>query len=131
VHVTKTQLKELEQLVTTSGSVGGAVGHEVWNSVSFDVSTPVLMTGAVSAGGLMALLAAAAAAAPLPESAKAVSAQVDRSISLLLTVLLMAAWMFVNWCVPMYFPTHQIEIVWQSLSRCVAMFLNRFRNSYL
>lgn len=75
-------------------------GHAVWDSVSVDVSYPVLISGAVSAGGFMVLLATTAAT-PQPESAKFTAAQVERSISLFLTVLLMAAWMFVNWCVPL------------------------------
>lgn len=74
-------------------------GHEVWDSASVNLSTSVLLTGAVSAGGLMALLASTAAAPQLGR-AQSDPAQVEISISLFLTVLLMAAWMFVNWCVP-------------------------------
>ena len=78
----------------------GVTGHEVWDSVSMDVSAPVLMSGAVSAWGVLALLASTAAA-PTRDGGQAEAGQVERSISLFLTVLPMAAWMFVNWRVPL------------------------------
>jgi hypothetical protein len=99
------QLKVRYHLVISSGSSGHVAGHEVWDSVSGDFSIPVIVSGAVAAGGLMALLAASAAA---PQAVSAnVSAQVGRSISLLVTVLLMAGWMFVNWCAVTCIPTNQ------------------------
>lgn len=90
------------------------VGHEVWDALESDISISVLVSGGVSAVGLMVLLSINARSVGtrdtqpdkqqqkqqqrITASPKAI--QVERSISLFLTVLLMAAWMFLNWCVP-------------------------------
>ena len=74
-------------------------GHEVWDSMNVSISTSVLVSGAVSAWGLLGLLASTAGAG-----------QAERSISLLLTVLLMGAWMFVNWCAPALVPASALPM---------------------